>query len=113
MRINTFFRQHSFSRSSASSRASNSDHEDDDAITPIEREEKPQQQHVEMRAQQQPASSKPAELDNAVLWRRMLNLQRRYHCYNSARMSAALEDESLEAVVRMSPLALFKLIVRC
>lgn len=105
MRIDTFFRRRSFSRSSASSRASISDHEDDDAITPIETEEraksytqeKPQQQHIEMRSQQ--TASKPADLDNAVLWHRMLNLQRRYHCYKSARMTAALEDEYLEAVV--------------
>ncbi|KAL1897934.1 hypothetical protein Sste5346_003786 [Sporothrix stenoceras] len=105
MRINTFFRQNSFSsRSSTSSRApSISDHENDNAITPIEREEytqeKPKQQHVEFHAQKPAASSKPAELDNAVLWHRMLNLQRRYHCYNSARMSAALEDDYLAAVV--------------
>ncbi len=45
----------------------------------------------------------PAEgeqLDTAHVWKRMLALQRMFGCYNSARMSAALEDEAVEAVVR-------------
>lgn len=29
-------------------------------------------------------------LDDACLWRRMLDIQREFHCYNSARMAAAL-----------------------
>lgn len=30
------------------------------------------------------------DLDDACLWRRMLDIQREFHCYNSARMAAAL-----------------------
>lgn len=30
------------------------------------------------------------DLDDAGLWRRMLDIQREFHCYNSARMAAAL-----------------------
>lgn len=30
------------------------------------------------------------DMDNARLWRRMLDIQREFHCYNSARMAAAL-----------------------
>ncbi|KAG8164053.1 hypothetical protein KVR01_005971 [Diaporthe batatas] len=30
------------------------------------------------------------DLDDARLWRRMLDIQREFHCYNSARMAAAL-----------------------
>ncbi|EFW98643.1 hypothetical protein CMQ_4495 [Grosmannia clavigera kw1407] len=37
--------------------------------------------------------------DTAYLWRQMLALQRRFHCYNSARISAALENELVEAIV--------------
>jgi hypothetical protein len=39
-------------------------------------------------------------LDTAYLWRRMLLLQKKLHCYNSARMTAALEDEHIQAIVR-------------
>ncbi len=41
-------------------------------------------------------------LDPARLWKMMLAIQRRFRCYNSARMSAALEDAAVEAVVRKS-----------
>lgn len=37
----------------------------------------------------------PAATSTAALWHRMLALQRHYHCYNSARISAALQDESM------------------
>ncbi|KAI3395961.1 hypothetical protein diail_600 [Diaporthe ilicicola] len=30
------------------------------------------------------------DMDDAHLWRRMLDIQREFHCYNSARMAAAL-----------------------
>lgn len=117
MHIQTIFRHHSFS--SRASSASLSDHEDDDAITPIDDEydqEKPRQEAHKMQDHTQTpcASSSDTPPDNAHLWRRMLALQRRYHCYNSARMSAALEDEAVEAVVRESlpcPALLFDLFI--
>lgn len=33
------------------------------------------------------------------LWRRMLELQRHFRCYNSARMDAAVDDENMSAIV--------------
>lgn len=35
-------------------------------------------------------------VETADLWRRMLAVQRIYHCYNSARISAALDNEVLQ-----------------
>lgn len=39
------------------------------------------------------------EDETARLWQRMLELQRHFRCYNSARMDAAVEDEGLSAIV--------------
>ncbi|CAK7231392.1 hypothetical protein SBRCBS47491_007915 [Sporothrix bragantina] len=94
----TGYRHHSFS--SRASSASLSDHEDD-AITPVEEHE---DHHEETRPQAAPKKPAPSHavdnpFENARLWHRMLAIQRRYHCYNSARMSAALEDAEVEAVV--------------
>ncbi|CAK7225738.1 hypothetical protein SEUCBS140593_006005 [Sporothrix eucalyptigena] len=93
------YRHHSFS--SRASSASLSDREDD-AITPVEEDfdhrEEPEPFQKTMPAPSHTFSS-PTPLDDARLWRRMLALQRRFHCYNSARMSAALEDAEVEAVV--------------
>lgn len=41
-----------------------------------------------------------SDVDTAELWQRMLAAQQEFHCYNSARVSAALEDDSVGAVVR-------------
>ena len=98
----TSYRHHSFSlRASSSSLSDN----EDDAITPVEEHEdghtEPQQMKVSL--MQKPAAAYRAidsPFENARLWRRMLALQRRFHCYNSARMSAALEDAEVEAAVR-------------
>lgn len=43
------------------------------------------------------------DMDDAKLWRRMLDIQREFHCYNSARMAAALLE--LEMGVDVSPYA--------
>ncbi len=112
----------------ATSRASSASLSDDDfsdhadAITPIDEHLPDTPMAMAMPANPPPppplppstsASASPAAMlsalpppdspsDNARLWRRMLALQRRYHCYNSARMSAALESESVEAAVRES-----------
>jgi len=54
-------------------------------------------------AEKRRPSFDPAEgedIDNEHLWLRMLAIQRRFHCYNSARMSAALEDDAVKAIVR-------------
>jgi hypothetical protein len=48
-----------------------------------------------------PAPFADGSVDTALLWRRMLAVQRRFRCYNSARMTAALESEEVEAQVRM------------
>ncbi|KLU85625.1 hypothetical protein MAPG_04647 [Magnaporthiopsis poae ATCC 64411] len=47
------------------------------------------------------ASSDPlaAGMDSLSLWRRMLAVQRVFGCYNSARISAALDDETLQSRV--------------
>ncbi|TLS23315.1 uncharacterized protein PpBr36_06553 [Pyricularia pennisetigena] len=42
------------------------------------------------------SSSLCPAVDSADLWRRMLAVQRIYHCYNSARISAALDNEVLQ-----------------
>ncbi|KAH8844037.1 hypothetical protein MCOR27_003227 [Pyricularia oryzae] len=42
------------------------------------------------------SSSLCPAVDAADLWRRMLAVQRIYHCYNSARISAALDNEVLQ-----------------
>ncbi|KIH86342.1 hypothetical protein SPBR_08673 [Sporothrix brasiliensis 5110] len=115
MHIQDAFRRYSFSSRASSS--SLSDRDDDDAITPVEDEyceaklqgaEADKQAQASAQTQEQcrdppTPNNTPAELDNAVLWHRMLALQRRYHCYNSARMSAALEDEAVEAAVPPRP----------
>lgn len=48
------------------------------------------------------AASDPlaAGMDSLSLWRRMLTVQRVFGCYNSARISAALDDETLQSRVR-------------
>ncbi|CAK7234647.1 hypothetical protein SCUCBS95973_009006 [Sporothrix curviconia] len=95
----TNYRHHSFS--SRASSASLSDHEDD-AITPVEEHDVHHQDERRQEAPCQkpvPPSAVDNPFENARLWHRMLALQRRYHCYNSARMSAALEDAQVEAVV--------------
>ncbi|KAK7748194.1 hypothetical protein SLS53_001449 [Cytospora paraplurivora] len=43
------------------------------------------------------------DMDDAKLWRRMLDIQREFHCYNSARMAAALLE--LEMGVDVAPYA--------
>lgn len=43
------------------------------------------------------------DMDDAKLWRRMLEIQREFHCYNSARMAAALLE--LEMGVDVGPYA--------
>ena len=43
------------------------------------------------------------DVDTARLWQRMLALQRKLRCYNSARITAAIENESVGAIVRMYP----------
>jgi hypothetical protein len=49
------------------------------------------------------AETKSTEVDSVTLWRRMLVIQRLFGCYNSARMSAALEmGDDGARVVRMS-----------
>ncbi|KAL8377354.1 hypothetical protein RB595_008166 [Gaeumannomyces hyphopodioides] len=40
-----------------------------------------------------------AGMDSLSLWRRMLAVQRVFGCYNSARISAALDDEALQSRV--------------
>ncbi|CAK7266186.1 hypothetical protein SEPCBS57363_001967 [Sporothrix epigloea] len=89
--------------SSRDSSASLSDH-DDDAITPVEEHDNPaeEEKHEEATRQTNVAAAPQAvddPFDDARLWQRMLALQRRYHCYNSARMSAAIQDAQVEAVV--------------
>lgn len=42
-------------------------------------------------------------MDDAKLWRRMLDIQREFHCYNSARMAAALLE--LEMGMDVGPYA--------
>lgn len=43
------------------------------------------------------------DMDDAKLWRRMLDIQREFHCYNSARIAAALLE--LEMGVDVAPYA--------
>ncbi|KAL8288471.1 hypothetical protein RB597_000535 [Gaeumannomyces tritici] len=43
-----------------------------------------------------------AGMDSLSLWRRMLAVQRVFGCYNSARISAALDDEALQSRVPRS-----------
>lgn len=43
------------------------------------------------------------DMDDARLWRRMLEIQREFHCYNSARMAAALLE--LEMGMAVGPYA--------
>lgn len=43
------------------------------------------------------------DMDDAKLWRRMLDIQREFHCYNSARMAAALLE--LEMGMDVGPYA--------
>ncbi|KAL1851305.1 hypothetical protein Daus18300_012610 [Diaporthe australafricana] len=100
------------SRRSITAKASFSD--DEDAITPcsspppepqqLQQQQAPatQQQHQSPRfsiASSRKMSSARTwhldptageDMDDAHLWRRMLDIQREFHCYNSARMAAAL-----------------------
>lgn len=39
-------------------------------------------------------------MDDSQLWERMLEIQRTFHCYNSARMSAALLELEMGVDVR-------------
>ena len=116
-------------RHSVISRASSpSFSDDDDAITPVEMDDPSSAHHRTAAPPAQPeeaaagrrrgstTSSKieacgdrqwhfePAveseQLDTKRLWERMLAVQRRFKCYNSSRMNAALEDENVHAIVR-------------
>lgn len=40
------------------------------------------------------------DMDDSQLWQRMLDIQRTFHCYNSARMSAALLELEMGVDVR-------------
>ena len=80
---------------------------DDDIITPVVEHDNhnEEEQHEEATRQTNVAAAPQAvddPFDDARLWQRMLALQRRYHCYNSARMSAAIQDAQVEAIVRES-----------
>ncbi|KUI53385.1 hypothetical protein VP1G_00695 [Cytospora mali] len=111
-----------FGRRSITAKASFSD--DEDAITPCSSPppEAQQQIHYEprtslrfslsRRGSSSAVSSAQAwhfdptdgeDMDDAKLWRRMLDIQREFHCYNSARMAAALLE--LEMGMDVSPYA--------
>ncbi|KAK5657366.1 hypothetical protein OQA88_2936 [Cercophora sp. LCS_1] len=94
-------------RSSSASTSSFSD--DDDAITPCPPEMQVQeQQQPQQRPRPQPErvtswrssmvmhpdspATSDSDIDSETLWRRMLEIQRTFGCYNSARMDAALEN---------------------
>lgn len=51
-------------------------------------------------------SSAPQQESDAQCWERMLALQREYHCYNSARLEAAVE--ALENGVRFEEVPIRK-----
>lgn len=110
-------------RRSITAKASFSD--DEDAITPCS-SPPPETQHqtshyesrvpsrfsVSRRCSTSAASSAQAwhfdptdgeDMDDAKLWRRMLDIQREFHCYNSARMAAALLE--LEMGMDVGPYA--------
>lgn len=112
-----------FGRRSITAKASFSD--DEDAITPCSSpppETQHQASHYEPRASlwfsfsrrgsTAAVSSAQAwhfdptdgeDMDDAKLWRRMLDIQREFHCYNSARMAAALLE--LEMGMDVGPYA--------
>ncbi|CAK7273318.1 hypothetical protein SEPCBS119000_005592 [Sporothrix epigloea] len=92
----------SYHRPLRASSSSLSNH--DDSITPVE--EQDNQSEVELHEKHMTQTTAVAAprtaddpFDDARLWQRMLALQRRYHCYKSARMSAAIQDAQVEAVV--------------
>lgn len=98
-----------YRRSSASRASTSSFSDSDDAITPcpIEPPKQPQEVQEEAREEQPvrrrswrnsqvyvdpiDGDNQEESLDAEYLWRRMLTVQKRFGCYNSARMSAALE----------------------
>ncbi|EPE09304.1 hypothetical protein F503_07080 [Ophiostoma piceae UAMH 11346] len=74
----------SFSRSSRSSRASTASLSDSDGDS-----------FVSTSSALSAHAADGLATNDTLLWHRMLALQRQYHCYNSARMSAALQDDTM------------------